>query len=321
MTFEREVRGCRVDWFDGLRQLSEKACLEAVCPHEPEVVRFYLARWCQKTAGRPKPDLTQFGAHELRDVAGRIARHLAEAGARVDRLVAGEAEAWTELRRELLASAARTAGRAADDFADEALQKIAVVLLTGTAPSAAAGRLAREVSGPANEYVFRSPFEPWARSVVINLVADEARRLARARAAAAPSAPAARARPLDRSLLREARAALPLLLEAIGKLPPAQRSVLISSLRRRDVDDMALAHMQRLAPGLFAELGAQRPGSDAEIAQLLGSTPRRVAANRSAARRKLAKRDPLWSLLLDVLLPHRSTRTRESADEVASVRT
>jgi hypothetical protein len=40
---------------------------------------------------------------------------------------------------------------------------------------------------------------------------------------------------------------------------------------------------------------------------LLGTTARRLAANRSVARCKLAPQDPRWELLLDELMPHAST--------------
>ena len=56
--------------------------------------------------------------------------------------------------------------------------------------------------------------------------------------------------------------------------------------------------------------------SDNDIAERLGTTVRLVAANRSVARCKLAARDAHWKLLLDVLLPHKSTRsTREEDDD------
>ena len=56
------------------------------------------------------------------------------------------------------------------------------------------------------------------------------------------------------------------------------------------------------------------PATDADIAARLGTTARLVAANRSVARCKLAARDPYWKLLLDVLLPHQSTRPTHEED-------
>jgi hypothetical protein len=54
------------------------------------------------------------------------------------------------------------------------------------------------------------------------------------------------------------------------------------------------------------------------MAERLCSTPRRVAANRSLARRKLAERDARWELLLDQLLPHASTRPIRSKQALAA---
>jgi hypothetical protein len=242
-------------------------------------------------------------------------RNLAGDGDRVDRLVAGDADAWTELRRLLFASACARAGPAAGEYADEALQKIAVVLLTGTPPSRAAAQLVEALEGPRNEYVFTSPFPFWARAVVINLIVDDKRRQAREREA--PPVGATHKLPsLDAATLQRAHEALPGLLDAIRELPRVQRSVMVWTLSRRDLDPVVSERLRELAPDLFAETlyeaGAADesavPASDHDIAKALGSTPHLVAANRSVARVRLAARDPLWKLLLDVLLPHRSTR-------------
>ena len=277
-----------------------------------ETVLFYVARWCQKETGVPEPDVTALEHDQLMEVAAHVARNLADDGARVDRLVAGDADAWTELRRLLYASACSRAGSAAGEYADEALQKIAVVLLTGTPPSRAAAQLAEVLEGPSNEFVFTSPFAFWARAVVINLIVDDKRRQAREREAP-PAAAANKPRGLDAATLQRAHEALAGLLDAIRDLPPVQRSVMVWTLARRDLDPLVRERLRELAPDLFAEtLGAAAssavPASDHDIARALGSTAHLVAANRSAARGKLATRDPSWKLLLDVLLPHRSTR-------------
>ena len=309
-------------WHEALRSLCENARELAGSSLPADVVLFYVARWCQKESGDAAPGLDAFDESCLAGIAARVVHNLGEDGARVDRLVAGDAGAWTELRRLLRASACLRVDAAAGEYADEALQKIAVVLLTGTAPSQAAARLAGALEGPANEYVFTSPFEFWARTVVINLIVDDKRRLARER-----EAPRVRSTPrplcLDTVAVERAHEALPGLLDAVRELPPTQRSVMVWSLRRSDLDPIVTDRLRELAPDLFAGIGdgAVHSGdggavdSDLDIAERLGTTPRLVAANRSAARCKLAARDPHWKLLLDVLLPHRSTRpTREEDD-------
>ncbi len=293
-------------WFHTLQRLSEEACSAAPTPYSTEVVLFYLARWCQKKARTIEPRVRTFEQSTLRGVAERIARHLAADGPFVERLVAGDGEALTELRRKLRESARPRAGFRGDDVAEEGLQKIVEVLLTGTPPSRAAQELAQGPEGPRNEYIFASPFSNWARTVVINLIRDDWRRTMRS---ARPYEPEAL---LDRELVERARAALPDLLQAIRELPPKQRSVIVLSLARRDLDETARMGLHELAPDLFSEASGAVPASDEDIARLLGATRRRVAANRSAARRKLAKRDPSWGLLLDLFLPHRSTRPVEA---------
>jgi len=290
-------------WFEPLEPLCRKACLQSK-PGTVDVVLFYLARWCQKKARSLEPRLSSFDDAALRETAQRIARHLADDGARVELLLTEESsEAWTALRRELFASArSRVPEAAAHEFAQEALQKIAEVLLTGTPPSQAAAQLVSGPDGPGNEYIFDSPFSNWSRTVVINLIRDRWREEARRSKTEESKTPR-----VDRELVERARAALPHLLHAIRELPSKQRSVMILSLHRRGLDPAVRKRLHKLAPDLFSEAGPL-VSSDADIAERLGSIPRRVTANRSAARRRLAKRDPAWALLLDILLPHRSTR-------------
>lgn len=301
-------------WFEVLRGACEEACRAVDVPFEVDVALFYLARWCQKKSGEMEPRVDQ---RELREAAEKIARNLTADSTTVERLVDGDAVAWTDLRRLLLASARRRGGDRADEYADEALQKIAVVLLTGTAPSRAAERLREGIEGPRNEYVFHAPFSNWARTVVINLIVDEQRRSARDRRPRPVRAPREGGPHLDHALREKARDALPGLLEAIRELPPVQRSALVLSLWRRDLDRMVVDRLHEIAPDLFSGAGSRLLSSDHEIADRLGTTPRRVAASRSVARRKLARRDPLWELLLDVLLPHRSTRPIAGATATA----
>lgn len=295
-------------WFEPLRPLCKETCVTACSAQATEVVLFYLARWCQKETNDTEPDPDRLNRGEFRDTAENIARNLVEGGATVDRLVQGDAGEWTELRRRLVATARARAGAAAGEFADEAAQKIALVLLTGTQPAAAAERLRGEgPDGPANEYIFTSPFSFWAQTVVKNLVIDRERAAQRERAGPPTPVPR-RARSLDRKLLRKANEALPGLLEAIRELPPAQRAAMTASLARGDLDEVVRERLHELAPDLFSEGGPGSFSCDEEVAAHLGTTPRRLAANRSAARRKLARRDSRWALLLDALLPHRSTR-------------
>jgi DNA-directed RNA polymerase specialized sigma24 family protein len=291
--------------FKALRPLCKEVCLESNLPLGVDVIRFYLARWCQKASGEVEPNVD---SPDVREAAGKIAHNLVEDGPLVDRLVEGDAAAWTELRRELRASArARVAGEQAIEFAEEAEQKIALILLTGTPPSQAAERLRQGPDGPRNEYVFQSPFSYWARAVLIHMIIDEQRRAAREREP--PPPPSSKDGPhLDQALLDQARHALPGLVAAIRDLPPVQHSIMVHSLSRRDLDDAIRKRLHRLAPDMFSLADDELPGSDREIAERLGTKRHSVAASRSVARRKLARRDPAWALLLDVMLPHKTTK-------------
>jgi hypothetical protein len=293
-------------WFRALRPLCKEVCLEANSPFAVDVVLFYVARWCQKISREAEPDplSPELG---IREAAGKIARNLAADGSLVNRLVEGnDAEEWTDLRRVLRASARPRVGEQAVEFAEEAEQKIALILLTGTPPSRAAEELRRGPRGPRNEYVFQSPFSYWARAVLIHMIVDEQRRAAREREPA--TLPGSKEKHLDRALLEQARLALPGLVAAIRELPPVQHSVMVLSLSRGDVHAAIRKRLRKLAPDLFSLPDDDLPGSDREIAELLGTERHRVAANRSAARRRLARRDSAWALLLDVMLPHKTTK-------------
>jgi hypothetical protein len=295
-------------WYELLRPVCEEACDRAGTRYGADVVLFYTARWCQKESRAAEPDLAAFDPGELRTTAAKIAAHLEADGPLVERLVdsAGDSAAWTTLRGELRASVRRYAPDQAHELADEALQKVAEVLLSGTPPSLAAERLADGPEGPANEFVFRATFVPWARRIAINHAIDELRRAGRE-----PPLPPSETGPaprVDRAVLEQARAALPALLDAVRQLPGKQREVMVASLSRSGLDPIAREHLCTLAPDLFRSTATDPGGSDAEIAAALGTTRRLVAANRSVARRKLARANPLWAVLLDALLPHRSTR-------------
>jgi hypothetical protein len=233
--------------------------------------------------------------------------------------VAGDAEALSALRRVLLASAASRSSESAHELADEALQKIALILLTGTPPSRATQQLDEGPEGPGNEYVFQSPFTFWARLVVINLAVDVHRREARERRVAAER-PSGRVKRFDRATLHAAMEALPSLLAAIRALPQVQRSIMVLSLSRGDIEEVVRERLHELAPDLFSST-VDPPTSDREIAERLGTTPKLVAASRSAARVKLVARDDRWALLLDALLPHRSTRPARARRRRRTVRT
>jgi len=305
-------------WHEALRLLCADACDVADSGARVETVLFFVARWCQKETGAAEPDVVALDEDQLADIAARVVRNLGDDGARVDRLVAGDAGAWTELRRLLRASACSRVDAGATEYAEEALQKIAIVLLTGTPPLRAAAQLAETIEGPRNEYVFTSPFAFWARAVVINAIVDDKRRQAREREA--PPVHAKRKTDcLDAATLEGAHRALPKLLDAVRELPPVQRSVMVWTLVRSDLDPVVTDRLRELAPDLFGATaggagGSGAPATDADIAERLGTTTRLVAANRSAARCKLTARDPHWKLLLDVLLPHRSTRPPQEED-------
>jgi hypothetical protein len=289
-------------WYEPLRPLALDACAAATTAYPADVVLFFLARWCQKSSRALVPCIDPEDAGRHREMAMCIAANLDGDGARVERLVASEDTAeWDELLRVLRTTAARRVGGGpADEYAREALQRIAVVLLTGTPPSLAIERLVHDLDGPRNEYVFQSPFLPWARRLAINLIIDDRR----ARDRSTPKPKSAR---LDTQRLRDATAALPDLVQAIRLLPTKQRAAVVVTLTRVDLDELLLEHLHSLAPDLFPgeELGIG--SSDEELAARLGTTARRLAANRSAARGKLATRDARWELLLDQLMPHAST--------------
>jgi len=318
-------------WHELLRPLCAAACAAVGSDAAVEVVLFFVARWCQKETGAAEPDVAALDQDHLADIAARVVRNLGDDGVRVDRLYdrrrGGDVDAWTELRRLLFASACARVGVAdADHYADEAQQKIAYVLITGTPPERAAAQLAEAIEGPRYEYVFSSPFPFWARTVVIHLIIDDKRRQKR-ESEAPPAHTPQKAAGLDAATLAHAHRALPAfhelpaLLDAVRELPPVQRSVMVWTLARRDLDPAVTEHLRELAPDLFGETGdgtgtseaggpdaSGPPASDREIAERLGTTARLVAANRSVARCKLAARDSHWKLLLEVLLPHRSTR-------------
>jgi hypothetical protein len=300
-----------VSWFEPLQGCCEEAGARVRLHYSTEVVVFYLARWCQKEAAHAVPAVASFEAEILQALAHRIVRNLSEDGARVDALVAGDSDGWSDLRGLLMKSAGPRAPERAREYADEAMQKIAVVLLTGTPPVHAADRLREGPDGPRNEYIFTSPFSFWARTVVINLILDERRRERRERARESVPEPEPD-RNFDATNLEPARETLAALLDGIRELPPVQRSVMVLSLCRKQIDDAVVDLLYELRPALFA-LDAHRLGSDEDIAQCLETTTRRVAASRSVARGKLARRDPAWAALLDALLPHRSTRPGRKA--------
>jgi len=293
-------------WFEPLRPVCKKACVEAGSGYPVEVALFYVARWCQKTAGDPTPDLQALGERQVRETAERVVRNLAEDGERVTRLVEGDAEALTDLRRLLLRSLQSRGEPAAADRADEALQKVSEVLLIGTPPAGAPAGLRQGPRGPGNEFVFTSPFLNWARTVAKNVAVDEHRREARARTSRLP-APKRGTPPIDGARLRAARDALPAMVAAIRDLPPVQHAVMVASLCRGDIDEVVRERLHQIAPELFPDPADRSLSSDRDIADHLGTTPKLVTANRSVARRRLS-RDPRWALLLDFLLPHRSTR-------------
>ena len=293
-------------WFTALEERCEEAATTTRLPYLVYVVVFYLARWCQKKARHSEPSLEMFEPEVLKDIAERIVRNLSDDGERVDALVGGSTEEWTRLLGILMKSTASRVPDQARYYADEALGKIAEVLLTGTPPARAAEQLKLELDGPGNEYVFSSPFPLWARRVAINLIADDHRRRRRERLRGTQGRSVGLP-VMDDALLKQARDSLPVMLDAIRRLPRVQRSVMVMSLLRREVDDLVIERLCTLAPDLFGP-DDHRPESDDEIAQLLGTITRNVHASRSVARVRLIEEEAVWALLLDVLLPHKSTR-------------
>ena len=306
-------------WHDPLKSLCAEVCRAAGSHVPADTVLFYVARWCQKKTGVTEPDIAAFDYGDLADIAANVVRNLENDDDRVERLAAGDANAWTELHRLLYASVYSKFGTkfgasAACYYADEARQKIAWVLLTGTPPSQAAAQLATAFEDPRNEYIFTSPFPFWACRVVINLIIDDKRRAARRARAASRVPPPQKPAGLDDATCKLAFEALPSLLEAISELPPRQRSVMVWTLMRRDLDPLAIECLRNLAPDLFAGIPYGVVNSDHDIAARLGKTAHQVAANRSVARVDLAARNPYWKLLLDVLMPHKGKSPSQKED-------
>lgn len=309
--FEELQRFCPNVWDKRLRFVNKR------------VVLFYLVRWCQKQAKTLEPDLGVFGNEELASVAENIAANLRCDGERVERLLSRDGDEWTKLLYELAETTSRRAPQAmAVDLAENALVRIVVILDKGTKPSCANCRLGgdvpgrpecescrreRRIEGDGNEYVFQSPFAGWSRTIARNIAYDWWRTVIRR---PDPPSPAPKPSHPKRGWCKEVEADLPALLGAIDKLSAKkQRSVMIRSLSRSDIDPEAYKRMRALAPPeLFEEVGSKLFESDEAIAGHLESTRRRVGANRSAARRKLCEQNPRWEALLDVFMPHCSSR-------------
>jgi hypothetical protein len=295
-------------WFETLRPLCRA----------DDVVLFYLARWCQKKTKEAEPDVGTLDPDAVREAAANIARNLAQAGEQVERLARGDAHEMNELGRLLFGTALRRVPEAAArEYAHEAVQDVLMVLVTGKPPSEAAAHLEGGPEGPANEYVFQSPFSLWAQSVVIHRFIDDYRRWVREREGPAPPPRARPGRHLKSEQLHAAAAALPELLEAIRKLPAKQRSVIVLSLACANLDELAREHLCALAQDFFHEGPPEVGASDRELAEHLGTVAHNVTANRSVARRKLARRDERWELLLDALLPHATTSPIAKGRETA----
>ena len=324
-------------WFDPLRDFAAEAFRKHPSLYGVDAVHLNLARWCQKkarrvgTAGDSKaPDISSFDPTELAAVANAIAANLAADGKRVEVLHAPGQTELDQLREQLLHSARRYRSGNAEDYADDALQKIMTILLTGTNPLCCrcllrGCRLERpgrpecrncvrklEVDGPAGEYIFQSPFVDWARAVVRHLVVDELGpggpgRRRRWGLALVDEALYVRSLSGDLRLDRELDRVLMGLLEGVKKLPPRQRSVMIQSLWRSDVDDLIYRRLYGLAMEIFEEvIDQERCGSDREIGIKLGITTQNVRSNRSAGRQTLVKRNTSWREILNVILPHAS---------------
>jgi hypothetical protein len=325
-------------WYDPLRELATEAFRKHPSPFGADTVLFYLACWCQKKAGRdgtagdPKaPDLSSFDRNELAVVASAIAANLAVDGKQVEVLHAPGRIELDRLREQLLHSARRYQSGNAELYADDALMKIMTILLTGTNPvccrcMVSGLRLERpgrsecrncvrklELDGPAGEYIFQVPFADWARAVTRHLVVDEL---------GPPGGPRRRWRE-DLALVDEARyvrsfygdlrlditadRVLRGLLRGVKKLPPRQRSVMIESIFRADVDDLIYRRLYRLAKRILkGMIDSERCGSDREIGRKLGITTQNVRSNRCAGRKTLVKRNTSWREILNVILPHAS---------------
>jgi RNA polymerase sigma factor (sigma-70 family) len=326
-------------WYEPLRKHAKKAFLKHPSSYGEDAVLFYLARWCQKKARRVEPeraskspDLRLFKYKELSDAANAIASNLAADGKRIEILYAPSKIEYEELRSELLVFARRYRVKNAWHYAEDARQKVETIVLTGTRPTCTScmlerRRLARPgrpecrgcqlelgVEGPSNEYVFRAPFAAWACTIVRHLIVDDVRQrrlLNRWRwdLALIDEAHYASSYDDDDALLDLADALLKQMLKAVGKLPPRQKSVMILSMCRADVDDLLHKRLHRLAPGLLGGVKhkhCKRFASDEEIAKHLGTTARNVASTRSVARKKLARRNASWGEILDIILPHAS---------------
>jgi tetratricopeptide (TPR) repeat protein len=252
--------------------------LDAREPAEGENLLFYTVCAVHRLTPRaPRLDRPEVD-DDLRALAARIAVNLRNEHATVTSLCNDEPDAWSELGGLLASTAAQ---RNAEAATRPALVDIRRRLLAQTPRADAAGAREGEVC-PQGSYIFVTPFADWARSILLAPVIDEEIRLAR-------SARGDLAAP-DRERIEAARHGLH---AAIDVLPEIQRTALLRGLWRDDQDPDQLAALERIAPH-------QRPAPAQSV------NGRLEAANRSVARRKLARRSPLWSVLLDELLPRKS---------------
>jgi len=321
------------DWYEQLRDYTKETSKKHPS-YEEDVVLFYLARWCQKKAHKsepdaatPPPDLRLFGEKKLTEVAGEITRNLAADAGQVENVFTLDQRKYDALKLALLRYAKHCAVRNAEQYADEALLKALPFVTAGTRPSCAGCKLGCRrrmrpeclgcklvpgLRGPSNEYVFQTSFLAWLLAVIRNLIADEARQRE-----------LLLKRSWDLLLDHEARQASPLsdidehrdeaydvveeMLQWVRNLPSMQRSVMVLSMCRADVDDVVHDELHRRAPRLLGGATRHRRfASDRDIAAHLGTTPGNIATNRGIARMKAAKIDPRWGEILDRILPHRS---------------
>jgi len=329
-----EVFGTMPPWYGPLRKPAIKAFLRHPSRYGEDAVLFYLARWCEKSPRRKNPgqasqppNLHSFTQKELAGVADEIASNLAADGEQVEHFFALDRIEYDKLRGELLATARRYTRWNTEDYADDAMQKVAEIVLTGTRPLCTGCKLSRRrqkrlecwgcerklgVDGPNNEYVFEAPFLPWIRTVARHLVFDDMRRRSlwmrwRRDLMLVDEERYLRSFYDNEARIEMAEIILEEMLKKIERLPKRQKSVMILSLCRADVNDLLHERLHLLAPGLLGEvINHKRFASDEEIAEHLGTTARNVASTRCAARKKLAGRNPLRREALNVVLPHRS---------------
>jgi tetratricopeptide (TPR) repeat protein/CHAT domain-containing protein len=243
---------------------------------------------------------------ELRAGAKLIATNVARDGARLDALIRMDADAWSHAMSHI-----HDVIVARQPILDLAIEGVVRSVMASVTPAEAAAQEPQSTGATSDTppYLFLSSIDDWIRLLAARAqVDDELRRhgqLIRARG-----------RPIALRLLEE-----------IARLPPMQRYAITLSAWRNDrrwlkevlLDLAREASLEIPLNELFPLDIDQSVESDQEIAAYISSRGQRgkaanVAANRSVARRKLVRANPMYRPLLSSMLPYRKGVSKGSEE-------